>query len=122
MRNRAKCKLCNAIIESMNEHDHVVCKCGHIAVSGGPDKPKALARDFANFLRVDDEGNEKAVVFKEKEDGEPKKMTTEEILRALEDLIKSYENLPQHALLAPVSHADQLSLLMIVSSLFRSIC
>lgn len=122
MRNRAKCKLCFSIIESLGEHDHVVCACGHIAVSGGPDKPKALARDFDNFLRVDDEGNERSVVFKDKEEDEPKKMTTEEILRALEEIIKSYENLPQHALLAPVSHADQLSLLMIVSSLFKSIC
>lgn len=122
MRNRAKCKLCNAIIESVDEHDHVVCKCGQIAVSGGPDKPKASAHNFDNFLRIDDEGKEKPVVFKEKGEDEPKKLTTEEILLELEALIKTYENLPNHALFAPASQADQLSLLMIVSSLFRSIC
>lgn len=106
----------------MDEHDHIVCKCGQIAVSGGPEKPKASARNFDNFLRVDDEGNEKPVVFKESEEGEPKKLSTEEILIELDTLIKSYENLPNHALFAPASQADQLSLLMIVSSLFKSIC
>ena len=35
IRNRAKCNLCNEIIESEFRHDYVQCKCGAIAVDGG---------------------------------------------------------------------------------------
>ena len=55
MKNRAKCKLCNSIIESFHRHDYVTCACGEIAVDGGLDYFKVIARDYANFLRIDDE-------------------------------------------------------------------
>lgn len=35
LRNRARCKKCNAIIESKHRHDYVACPCGAIAVDGG---------------------------------------------------------------------------------------
>jgi hypothetical protein len=35
LRNAARCKKCNTIIESKSVHDFVVCKCGAIFVDGG---------------------------------------------------------------------------------------
>jgi hypothetical protein len=58
MRNRAKCKLCGDILESFHEFDYQTCKCNEISISGGLIKYECAAKDFANFLRVDDEGNE----------------------------------------------------------------
>jgi hypothetical protein len=127
LRNRAKCKLCNVTIETFLPNEFISCKCGEITI--GPDL-YAKATNFHNFLRIDDENNEKSVTYQQKEKGEDSevnkeeqahKLTKDELIVMLDDMIKSYENLPQHAMLAPVSHADQLSLLMLVSSLFKSI-
>ncbi len=57
MRNRAKCYLCQSIIESFHSTDTVECACGEIAVMEG-EAMKCAAKNFGNFLRVDDEGNE----------------------------------------------------------------
>ena len=35
--NKIKCKRCGDIIESINRHDFVNCKCGAVAVDGGKD-------------------------------------------------------------------------------------
>lgn len=35
LRNMAKCRKCNDIIESKHRHDFKFCKCGAIAVDGG---------------------------------------------------------------------------------------
>jgi hypothetical protein len=81
-------------------------------------------------LRVDDEDHEIKVNYKDDEEGQDGKVdkkehthkpTRDELYRMLEDMIKSYEQLPQQAMLAPVTHSDQLSLLMLVSSLFKSL-
>lgn len=128
MRNRAKCKQCNSIIESFMQGDYVSCKCGQIAVNHGP-AMFCEALDWNNFLRLDEEDNEKPVTYKEKKQGEDEsvnkdeqahKPTKEELIRILDEMIKSYEHLPQHALMQPVTHADQLSLLIMFSSLFKS--
>lgn len=58
MRNRAKCKLCGDILESFHEFDYQTCKCNEISISGGLIRYECAAKDFSNFLRVDDEGNE----------------------------------------------------------------
>ena len=68
MRNRAKCKLCNTIIESFHQHDYVKCKCDEIAVDGGPDGCRVMAKNWDNFLRVDDSGKEYPIKVKEKEE------------------------------------------------------
>jgi hypothetical protein len=127
MRNRAKCALCQDIIEVLVHNEYVTCKCGEITI--GSDL-YARATDFKNFLRIDEEGNEKAVTYHEQDkqqnenvngDKDAHKPTKDELILMVDEMIKSYEHLPQHALLAPVSHADQLSLLMLVSSLFKSL-
>ena len=35
IRNRARCKLCNTIVESKTVHDFQACKCGKMFVDGG---------------------------------------------------------------------------------------
>ena len=40
--NKAKCKLCQDIIESKNTNDLKRCSCGSIAVDGGLDYIKRL--------------------------------------------------------------------------------
>lgn len=56
MKNRARCKKCNDIIESKYRHDFVSCKCGAIFVDGGNDYFRA-GGDFQYFERLDDDGN-----------------------------------------------------------------
>ena len=57
MRNRAKCKLCNDVIESCYKHDYCVCKCGEIAVDGGQEYRRCVANNKENFIALDDDGN-----------------------------------------------------------------
>ena len=125
MKNRAKCKLCLSIIESFHLHDHVSCKCGEISITGGTQEYKAMAKEWVNFLRVDDQGNEIIVTVKneEKEEVKPlytEKPTREEKLRMLDEMIKSYESLPTHALNAPITGYDLVSALLLVKSLFEA--
>ncbi len=122
MRNRAKCKLCLSVIESFHHTDLVLCKCGEISVEG--DKSlKCSAKDWNNFLRVDDEGNEIVVKLKgsETEIKETRhKPTRKELLDMLDEMVKNIEKLPDHALYSPVNHIDFTSLIMLLASIFRS--
>ncbi len=126
MRNRAKCKKCNSTIESMHSTDYVFCKCGEIAVDGGS-AMLCFAKDWSIFVRVDDHDNEviPKVVESINFDKEPVnptsiKPTKKDLLDMLENMTKSYENLPQNALLQPVTHADLCSVLLLVLSVLRS--
>lgn len=121
MKNRAKCRLCQSIIESFHSTDYVLCKCGEIAVDRG-DALRCYAKDFTNFLRIDDDGNE--IIVKMKEDVKPldigNKMTRTDLLSMLDEMIKSYERLPQNALYEPVTHSDLVSALLLLSSILRA--
>lgn len=120
MKNRAKCKLCNSIIESFHATDYVMCKCEEIALDGG-DALYCFARDFKNFVRVDDEDNE--VIVTMKEDVKPldmKKPSKEDLLAMLDEHIKSYERLPEVGLYSYVTQADLLSSLLLLQSILRS--
>lgn len=125
MKNRAKCKLCQSIIESFHLHDHVICKCGEISVSGGTQEYSCSANDWSNFLRVDDQGNEIIVTVKDSEKPEvnplyAEKPTRDDKLKMLDEMIKSYENLPAHATQAPITGYDLTSALLLVKSLFEA--
>ena len=48
--NKARCKLCNDIIESTHRHDFVRCKCGEIFVDGGLEYLRRGANSFDNFI------------------------------------------------------------------------
>lgn len=80
------------------------------------------ALDWNNFLRIDDQGNEIIVTVKS-EDVKPlynEAPTREDKLKMLDEMIRSYENLPQNALNAPITGYDLLSALLLVSSILRS--
>jgi hypothetical protein len=128
MRNRAKCKLCNDIIESFSSNDYASCLCGEISVDGGNGEYRASARDFNNFIRVDDEGNEIIVKVidndqesKEAREWAKNQITREDLLFALDEMKLSIERLPQHAMLQPITHADFCTLIMLLSAIFRSV-
>jgi len=126
MKNRAKCKLCNDIIESFHDLDNQMCKCGEIHVYDG-NSMRCSARNWSNFLRVDDQGNEIVVTIKEmSSDVKPLDMPLsrpdkKELLGMLNDMIKNIDNLPQYAATAPITHYDFASALLLISELFKAL-
>ena len=121
MRNRAKCKLCKDLLESYHMQDHVECSCGEIAISGGTYRFYASAKDYQNFLRVDDEGNEisvKVVDVDAKEDPKEEAVSTDP-LEMLGEYIAGIERLPKHLLETPISHADLFCALSLVHAALR---
>ena len=122
MKNRAKCKLCQDIIESFHASDYVMCKCGEISVYDG-DALKCSAKDFKNFLRIDDKGNEIIVTVKENDKCADltQPLTRAELLNMLDEMIRNIENLPENAMKTSITHYDWLSSLLLVSSIFRSL-
>jgi hypothetical protein len=113
MRNRAKCKQCESIIESKAINDEILCKCGQISVSGG-ELLGCSARNWANFLRVDDEGNTIVPTIQE-----ANKVTREDLFDALDEMVKKIEEMPPNAMIVAINHYDFVSLLMLLSSIFR---
>ena len=130
MRNRAKCKLCSTTIESTHRHDYVSCACGEISIDGGQDYCRCLARNYSNFLRIDDEGNEIVVKFvdnpiKEENEGtlvnpsESVKYTKLELIEQLERLAQSIGALPQSAKFTHVTQDDMQSVIATIALIFR---
>ena len=113
MKNRAKCKLCQCIIESKSLYDEISCACGHISVMGG-DKMGCRAIEWINFLRIDDEGNEIIPTIQDYE--KPKPITKHEMIEALDVLIAKIEDMPQNAMVVSINHYDYLTLLVWLSS------
>jgi hypothetical protein len=122
MRNRAKCKLCGDVIESMHATDLQECKCGEIGLDGGP-ALKCMARNWENFIRVDDYDKEVAIKTTQKPfetvvvDSKPSKA---DLIEMLDEMIRTYEGLPSNAMTSPVTHYDVLSVLLVVSALFKA--
>lgn len=122
MRNRAKCKLCKDIIESLHHYDYVTCSCGEISVDGGLDMLRVSAKSFENFIRIDDLGNEIPVKVIEKDLKHDEVKADEKIdhFDTLNMMIKTYEELPSSAMQAPVTHHDLYSVLVLLSELLPS--
>lgn len=122
MRNRAKCKLCNSIVESFHATDNVECKCGEIAVYAGQ-ALKCAARDFNNFIRIDDDDEEIMVQYLKQQaeivEETAKEPTKEELLEIFGNYIKSIENLPPQAMQSYVSHYDLWTALAMVYSILK---
>ena len=57
MRNRARCRKCGDVVESLHRHDFVACSCGAIFVDGGQDYHRAGFHHPDDFERIkeDDE-------------------------------------------------------------------
>lgn len=130
MRNRAKCKLCGDILESFHQHDYVECKCKQISIDGGQNYWRCSAIDYANFLRIDDDGNEVIVTYKEErkdtppttEQPEPQELKKDEAIASLppeplidvvDEMIRNIERLPVHAQLMPVNQYDYMAILLL---------
>jgi thymidylate synthase len=128
MRNRAKCKLCQDIIESFHSTDLVICKCGEIYVDAG-ESMKCGAGNWDNFLRVDDEGNEIVPIIKEKGDVKPlytyeeynEKLTKKELIDMLDNMIKKIEEMPYQSMTSPITQYDYYAGLLLLSALFKSL-
>lgn len=125
MRNRAKCKLCSNIIESMHDYDLQVCECGEIAVDRGL-AMKCYARDFKNFLRVadDDRVFEPKIVEKDEQEMPLHTSFSEirqnlvEVVGALTQMIESIHALPDDAMSKPITHYDFVTLLEVLREAF----
>lgn len=121
MRNRAKCRKCNCILESMDPNEWVYCECSEIGISGGKDNYRCFANDFNNFLRVDEMDNEIIVTVKSPvQIDNPAPVSHADLLNMLDEMIKSIESLPEHAKLTSINHYDHASLLYLLSAIFRS--
>lgn len=129
MRNRAKCKLCDDIIESFHRHDYVECSCGEIAVDGGQDYLRAVFKNAENFLRIDDEENELPIKYAEdaifaddtlldEQEEKPffsKEDKKDQVRKELKQMIANIESLPDHAKQLPINHYDFCSFLILFS-------
>lgn len=135
MRNRAKCKLCLDVIESKHQHDYVTCDCGEIAVDGGQAYFKCLARDWKNFIRLDDDDNEITPKIVDKEDSAEVASTDacetlnttsapskDDLLDQMRGVIEAFESLPTHAKSSFVTNYDLESCMLLCFSLFKELC
>lgn len=121
MRNKAKCKLCQSIIESFHEGDYVECKCGEISVSGGG-RMYCGAKDWNNFRRIDDLGNEIVVKMEDVKpvDNPTNKPSRKDLLAMLDAMIESIEKLPTNAMVQPITHYDHCSSLILLAAILRT--
>lgn len=111
------------MIESFHPTDYVSCSCNEISVSGGH-AMRMSARDFANFVRVDDEDNEIEITVREEseiEEGSKRYLTTDDLMSELDRLIETIEKLPTAAKHSPIDHLDHCASLMLFSSIIKSL-
>jgi len=123
MRNKAKCALCKSIIESFALDDYVMCECEEIAISGGDQKFLAYAKDFKNFLRVDDNGNEIKTTFVDEQRIDLEKtntMSKEDLLLTLKQHIETYDQMPSHHLEKVVTKYELFQSLLVIYALLRA--
>lgn len=123
MNNKAKCRLCSKIVESFHATDYVMCDCGEIYVDGGL-ALRCGAKDWKNFIRIDDEGNEIVPVIKHNDspdvsDENVGKSNKKETLETLKEMIKVLQGLPNHAKEVPITHYDYEWLLKLLVSMWE---
>lgn len=129
MKNRAKCKLCNSIIESSFPGDVVYCECGEICVFNG-DGMDMAPFGSPHFMRVDDRGNEIVVRYHqvqpevnadEQPEEEPKDLGFSEAVQELQRLIDLDEQFLKQGNNAPVSRYDLSIYMLYIVKIFKSI-
>lgn len=124
MRNRARCRKCRDILESFHRYDFVMCSCGSISISGGDYAFECAAKDFNDFLRIDDNGNEIEVKFQNKDSPVTQetisKPSRETILASINDMKSQIEKMPEEALRMPLNHYDFISLLSLLSFMLQA--
>jgi len=118
MRNRAKCKKCECILESFFPDDYVHCKCGEIAIKGS----KRMAVNWENFLSIHDDDSEHPVKIVEKDEIKEsidQKPTRDELIQMLDSMEDAMHRLPPEAMTQPITHYDFASLIVLVSSILK---
>lgn len=128
MRNRAKCKLCDDIIESVNTHDYMTCKCGEISIDGGNSSGywRSRAANPENLIRLNDDDTVFIPKPKEIEEEAPppapikKTRTRQDLLEELDEMTKHMDDLPPNALYAPLTHADLAMIINIIKLVLKA--
>ncbi len=127
----AKCRICQSVLKPGGK-DLVSCNCGEISIDYLTGELHAnIQKDRSNLILIDDEGNEivprttpPETPLGEVREAVANAFTTkpdkQELLDMLDHMRKNIEDLPMHAALAPVTHADFCSLLLLLSSILRS--
>ena len=136
MRNRAKCKLCDDIIESKQTWDFVTCKCGEISIDGGPSEHRrCLAHNWCNFVYLDDDDTERPLTIRKLEEN-PKDQVAEEkadesdkecvvagkrdeLMGVLRETLKNSESLPPHVRSSFVTYADLDGLVSLIYAILK---
>jgi hypothetical protein len=123
MKNIAKCKICQSVIESFHRDDYVSCSCREISIWGGPDNYNVSYQNINNFLRIDDKGNE-IVVKEENPKEDVKKLDTpkpskEDLIKMLDEMANNIEKLPSHAKFNPVNQYDLQALISLLSLILK---
>lgn len=121
MKNRAKCKLCNTIITTLNTLDEFSCPCGELTIDciSGEFHAKVKS-DIDNLILVDDEGNEIIPKFAHIELEMSVPNSRKEILLTLDAMIASIDSLPPSARQSPITHSDFSAALSLIATLFRA--
>jgi hypothetical protein len=65
--NKAQCKLCGDIIESLHGHHMQWCKCGEIAVDGGKNYLRRSAKNLDNIIELSETYEEEVKMSWEEE-------------------------------------------------------
>ena len=50
--NKAQCRLCGDIVESLHRHDYKSCKCGNMSVDGGKSYLKRSYRESNSIIEL----------------------------------------------------------------------
>lgn len=120
MRNRAKCKLCKSVIESYVTNDFVSCQCGEISISGGnSDNFLCEAKNWGNFLRIDDEDNEIVVKVMDKVQEEEGSISVDDLIKELDLVISYQENLPKEVMSSYVNYYDFYSSMILIQNILK---
>ena len=122
-RLQALCRLCVTIVRCTPTQVFKTCPCGEIDYTASTVGPVWCAHDPQNIAFVDDEGREishENPIDKEQHQEPKTRPNRKEMLEMLKSHIKSYDNLPRHAMDAPVTHSDLLSALLLVSAILEA--
>lgn len=112
MLNRIKCKKCGDILELIEGlGDVLFCKCNEIAVHCH--KKQIMCSNPNGFEKVDDAGNP---IMPHTDTTEPSRA---DLLKELDSMISNFSELPQHAMLTPITHYDFASALILLSEILR---
>jgi len=117
MRNIAKCKLCESVIESFHSTDYVECKCGEIAVDAGEALKCFVKTSWDNFLRVDEKGNTIKVSVDEAKPTDEIPVTDPR--EQIEYFLQRLKEMPQAAMSMPLNHYDLINIYETILSVIK---